>query len=134
MLGVRYSPNPEMTIVITEGEFKTLALWRLANDQASGRSRFLPLGLPGLYNGRGTIGKTTSPDADVVSKEAVRIARSELGAHLRPRGWFVGLLEWEITKEKESMITLPSVALKSLSTSSPTLISQPRPLRWNCFD
>ena len=114
--------------MITEGEFKTLALWRLANYQASGRSRFLPLGLPGAYNWRGTIGKTTSPDgtpidvkgtspdldwivwqdrrvviaydADAVSKEPVRMARSELAAHLRTRGAAVGYLEWEITKGK----------------------------------
>jgi hypothetical protein len=120
--------DPELTIVITEGEFKTLALWRLANYQASGRSRFLPLGLPGVYNWRGTIGKTTSPDgtridvkgtipdldwivwqgrrvviaydADAVSKEPVRIARLELAAHLRARGGVVGFLEWEIAKGK----------------------------------
>jgi hypothetical protein len=33
--------DPDLTLVITEEEFKTLALWRLANYQASGRSRFL---------------------------------------------------------------------------------------------
>jgi hypothetical protein len=56
--------DPELTIVITEGEFKTLALWRLANYQVSGRSRFLPLGLPGVYNWRGTIGKNDQPRWD----------------------------------------------------------------------
>jgi hypothetical protein len=45
-------------VVVTEGEFKTLALWRLANHGSPGKSRFLPLGLSGVYNWRGTVGKT----------------------------------------------------------------------------
>jgi hypothetical protein len=107
--------------VITEGEFKTLALWRLANYRVPGRPRFVPLGVSGVYNWRGTIGKTTGPDgsrldvkgsipdldwiawddrrvviaydADAITKEAVCIARSELAAHLRGRGAIVGFLE-----------------------------------------
>ena len=110
--------DPELTMVITEGEFKTLALWRLANFGSPGRPRFLPLGLSGVYNWRGTIGKTTGPDgaridikgaipdlgwivwlgrrviiaydADAVTKESVRFARSELAANLRGRGAVVG--------------------------------------------
>jgi len=45
-------------IVITEGEFKTLALWRLANHPSTTGPRFLPVGVSGVYNWRGTIGKT----------------------------------------------------------------------------
>src|ERR1700749_2116463 len=103
--------DPELPVVITEGEFKTLALWRAANHGGRSRPRFLPLGVSGVYNWRGTIGKTTGPDgsrldvkgaipdldwvnwdgrrvviaydADVVAKDLVRIARSELAAHLR---------------------------------------------------
>ena len=110
--------DPELTMVITEGEFKTLALWRLANFGGPSRPRFLPLGLSGVYNWRGTIGKTTGPDgaridikgaipdlgwivwlgrrviiaydADAVTKESVRFARSELAANLRGRGAVVG--------------------------------------------
>ena len=41
-------------IVVTEGEFKTLALWRLADHGSPGRPRLLPLGLSGVYNWRGT--------------------------------------------------------------------------------
>jgi hypothetical protein len=89
-------------VVVTEGEFKTLGLWRLANHGSTARARFLPLGLSGVYNWRGTIGKTVGPDgsrldvkgtirdldwlawqgrkvviaydADVVAKDLVRIA------------------------------------------------------------
>jgi hypothetical protein len=39
-----------------------------------------------------------SYDADAVSKELVRIARSVLAAHLRGRGAVVGFLEWDISK------------------------------------
>jgi predicted P-loop ATPase len=120
--------DSSVPIVITEGEFKTLALWRLADHGSPGRPRLLPLGLAGVYNWRGTIGKTVGPDgsrmdvkgvipdlgwvgwqdrkvviaydADAVTKELVRIARSELAAHLRSRGALVGFLEWDIAKGK----------------------------------
>jgi hypothetical protein len=115
-------------VVVTEGEFKTLALWRLANHRSPARPRFLPLGLSGVYNWLGTIGKTVGPDgsrldvkgsirdldwlawqgrkvviaynADVVAKDLVRIARSEFAAHLRGRGALVGFLEWDGAKGK----------------------------------
>jgi predicted P-loop ATPase len=118
--------DSSIPILITEGEFKTLALWRLANHRAPDRLRFLPVGVSGVYNWRGTIGKTTGPDgsrldvkgaiadldwiawdgrrvviaydADAVTKEPVRIARSELAAHLRGRGAIVGFLEWDGTR------------------------------------
>src|SRR6185312_9333046 len=102
-----------LPLIITEGEFKTLALWRLANWN-SDRLRFLPVGVSGVYNWRGTIGKTTGPDgerldvkgpipdleriawkerkiiiaydADSSQKDLVRFARVELARHLRGRG------------------------------------------------
>jgi hypothetical protein len=120
--------DPELPVVITEGEFKTLALWRAANHGAASRLRFLPLGVSGVYNWRGTIGKTVGPDgsrmdvkgaipdldwivwagrrvviaydADAVTKELVRIARSALAAHLRGRDALVGFLEWDVAKGK----------------------------------
>ena len=120
--------DPALPIVITEGEFKTLALWRAANHGAASQPRFLPVGVSGVFNWRGTIGKTVGPDgsrmdvkgaipdldwlvwagrrvvvaydADAVSKEFVRIARSVLAAHLRGRGAVVGFLEWDIAKGK----------------------------------
>jgi hypothetical protein len=48
-----------LPLIITEGEFKTLALWRLANWNHGERPRFLPVGVSGVYNWRGTVGKTT---------------------------------------------------------------------------
>ncbi|MBZ5620768.1 MAG: DUF3854 domain-containing protein [Acidobacteriia bacterium] len=120
--------EPALPIVLTEGEFKTLALWRAANHGTPGRPRFLPVGVSGVYNWRGTIGKTVGPDgsrldvkgplpdldwivwtgrrvviaydADAVTKEAVSIARSMLAANLRCRGAFVGFLEWDIARGK----------------------------------
>jgi hypothetical protein len=100
----------------------------LANHGSTGSSRFLPLGLSGVYNWRGTIGKTVGPDgsrldvrgvipdldwvdwhgrkvviaydADALVKDLVRIARSELAAHLRGRGALVGFLEWGLEEGK----------------------------------
>jgi hypothetical protein len=120
--------DPSMPVLITEGEFKALALWRLANYMSPAQPRFVPVGVSGVYNWRGTIGKTVGPDgsrldvkgtipdlewiawqgrrvviaydADVVAKDHVRIARSELAAHLRGRGALVGFLEWDVTKGK----------------------------------
>ena len=117
-----------LPIVITEGEFKTLALFRLANHRCPNGPRFLPVGVSGVYNWRGTIGKTVGPDgsrldvkgaipdldwitwqdrrvviaydADSVTKDLVRIARSELAANLRGRGAVVGCLEWDVVKGK----------------------------------
>ena len=39
-------------------------------------------------------------DADAAIKAPVRIVRSELAAHLRRRGAFVGFLEWDLAKGK----------------------------------
>ena len=47
-------------VLITEGEFKTLALCRLARWNAQGGARFLPVGIAGVFNWRGTIGKATA--------------------------------------------------------------------------
>jgi hypothetical protein len=82
---------------------------------------FSAAGSSGVYNWRGTIAKTVGPDgrrldvkgaipdldwvvwkdrrvviaydADAVTKDLVRIARSVLAAHLRGRGAWVGFLE-----------------------------------------
>ena len=117
-----------LPVIITEGEFKTLALCRAAEHRSPQAPRFLALGLPGVYNWRGTIGKAAGPDgsrtdvkgpipdldwiawsgrkviiaydSDVVAKEAVRLARSALAAHLRSRGAVVGFLEWDPKRGK----------------------------------
>jgi len=116
-----------LPLIITEGEFKTLALWRLANWNSE-RPRFLPVGISGVYNWRGTIGKTNGPDgerldvkgpipdleriawegrkviiaydADSSQKDLVRFARAELARHLRGRGAVVGFLGWDAKQGK----------------------------------
>lgn len=50
-----------LPLVVTEGEKKTLALWRLASHEARS-PRFLPLGLQGVANWRGRIGKVAAAD------------------------------------------------------------------------
>ena len=114
-------------VIITEGEFKTLALWRLAT-LGDTLPAFLPLGLGGVWSFRGTIGKVPGPngerldekgviadferitwsdrkviiafDADAKEKEQVRIARATLARELRSRGAKVAFLEWDITTGK----------------------------------
>jgi hypothetical protein len=110
-----------LPIVLTEGEFKTLALARAATSDTEER-RFLSLGLSGVWNWRGTIGKTYGPDglrrdvkgvvpdfdriawrqrrvfiafdADIVRKPSVKAARSLLVRELRRRNAEVGVIEW----------------------------------------
>ena len=59
--------DPTIPVMVTEGEKKTLALFRLAHHNlgdAGDRPRFLPIGLSGAWSWKGTIGKTTGPDGD----------------------------------------------------------------------
>ncbi len=120
--------NTTLPLILTEGEFKTLALWRLATWNAADAPRFLPVGIAGVFNWRGTIAKATGPDgqrlnvkgpapdldwitwkdrkvmiafdADAGSKEQVRYARVELAQHLRRQGAVVGFYEWELSQGK----------------------------------
>ena len=117
--------DPQMTLVITEGEFKTLALGAGRIDTAcldGPRPRFLAVGLSGVWNWRGTVGKTTDADgnridvkgpipdlsrivwddrrvlivfdADLEENESVRIARFLLTKELRSRGAKVSWFNW----------------------------------------
>jgi len=114
-------------VIVTEGEFKTLALWRVAHH-GSADPRFLPLGLPGIWNWRGVVGKTTGPngdrrdvkgvisdldlvtwdgrrviiafDADADENELVEIARNQLARELRTRGAEVASVTWDIAQGK----------------------------------
>ncbi|MBZ5604693.1 MAG: DUF3854 domain-containing protein [Acidobacteriia bacterium] len=114
-------------VIMTEGEFKTLALWRLANHESTA-PRFVPLGLAGVWNWRGTVGKTTGPngdrcdvkgvipdfdlvtwegrrviiafDADAEKNEQVEIARNLLARELRMRGAEVAFVTWDIAQGK----------------------------------
>ena len=100
----------------------------MANHGSPSRPRFLPLGVSGVCNWRGPIGKTVGPDgsrldvkgaipdldwvawedrclviaydADAVTKDSVRMARSELPEHLPGRNALVGFLEWDVARGK----------------------------------
>lgn len=116
-----------LPLIIVEGEFKTLALSRLAIWGAT-EPRFVAIGLPGVWNWRGTIGKTTGPDgarcdekgtipdldwfswegrkviiafdADSKTNENVGHARDQLTRELQARGAEVRYLEWDIKHGK----------------------------------
>lgn len=105
--------DASIPIVITEGEKKTLALYRLARYQSENRIRFIAIGIPGVWNWRGKIGMTVGPkgesldvkgvisdfdliewdgrdvyicfDSDWQSNPAVRSARKQLTEELRRR-------------------------------------------------
>jgi P4 family phage/plasmid primase-like protien len=57
--------NPELPLIITEGQFKAIALYRAAL-YGSPQPRFLAVGLSGVWNWRGTIGKTRDADGNRV--------------------------------------------------------------------
>jgi hypothetical protein len=66
--------DPALPIVITEGEKKCIALWRLAwhdISDAAERPHFLPAALPGVWNWRGTVGKETGPNGERVDVKGV---------------------------------------------------------------
>jgi predicted P-loop ATPase len=117
----------DLPVIVAEGEFKTLALWRLANHEVD-TPRFVPIGFGGVWNWKGTIGKTNGPDgdrrgltgpipdldrvswkgrnviiafdADVKQNDQVRIARASLAKELRRRSAKVAFLEWDISTGK----------------------------------
>jgi predicted P-loop ATPase len=119
--------DPSLLLIIAEGEFKALALWRLANYLANS-PQFMPVSVGGVYNWRGTIGKTEGVngerrdvkgvvpdfervvfkgrrvviayDADAEKNPKVRAARAQLTAALIERGATVGYLEWPIKEGK----------------------------------
>ena len=55
--------DPDIPLVVTEGEKKALALWRLANWECD-RPRFIPVAIAGVWNWRGTVGKTGGPKGE----------------------------------------------------------------------
>ncbi len=113
--------DPQMPLVITEGEFKTLALARAARH-GTATPRFLAVGLSGVWNWRGTVGKTTDADghridvkgaipdlsrvicddrqvlivfdADLEENDSVRAARFLFTQELRSRAAQVSWFNW----------------------------------------
>jgi hypothetical protein len=49
-----------IALAFVEGEKKALAMWRLACHETI-RPRFIPVAIAGVWNWRGTIGKTNGP-------------------------------------------------------------------------
>lgn len=114
--------NPALPIIITEGEYKTLALWRLAHFESK-TPRFLPIGLGGVDAWMGRDGKQAMPsgettetsgiipdmrrivwqdrkiliayDADLHRKPTVKASRKRLSVELRTAGAIVSYLEWD---------------------------------------
>lgn len=120
----QWMQDTDTPIIITEGEFKTLALARLAWFESPRVPRFVPGGLGGVWNWRGTTGKTNDKDGnrtavkepipdldlfawkgrrvaiafdapDVRSNELVKAARNQLTRELQRRQALVGWLEWD---------------------------------------
>jgi hypothetical protein len=117
--------------VITEGEFKTVALFRAAwhnlGDTAD-HPQFLPLGLSGVWNWKGTTAKAVNAsgkrvdvrgvisdfarlkwkgrrvviifDRDAESNDKVKWARDLLAKELQRRGARVHVFEWPDVQEK----------------------------------
>jgi predicted P-loop ATPase len=119
--------DPTLPLIITEGEFKALALWRLANYQNTSL-RFIPVALGGVNNWRGIVGKAVGAngknhdvkgvipdlerivckgqriiiafDADAEKNPQVRAARRGLATAAIERGAIVGFLEWPLEEGK----------------------------------
>jgi predicted P-loop ATPase len=58
-------------VIVTEGEKKTLALWRMATETGNGTGKpaFLPVGLAGVWSWRGTIGKRETATGEKVPEK-----------------------------------------------------------------
>lgn len=115
--------NVSLPVAITEGEKKTLGLYQLSQQNVADREepQFLPVGLSGVWNWRGSIGKTTNADGgrtnvkgvitdfnliewsgrtvfivfdqNVNTNENVKTARRDLARELKGRGAIVLIVE-----------------------------------------
>jgi len=121
-VSVTWFDDTTIDVVITEGEWKTLALHQLAFDKNETKTpRWFALGLAGVCNFRGVVGKKTNAngkrvdvhgpipdldlikwehrlvkvvfDSDVATNSAVRHARRELAATLVRRGAVVEFID-----------------------------------------
>jgi predicted P-loop ATPase len=63
--------NIDIPILIVEGEFKALAMRRLASEGGVGRPRFIPIALSGVWNWRGTVGKENNSNGVRVAVKGV---------------------------------------------------------------
>jgi putative DNA primase/helicase len=121
--------DSSLPVVITEGEFKTMALMRAALHDRD-RPRWLSVGLGGVWNWRGRIGRTNDADgnrvdlrgpipdlarigwddrrvliifdADLAEKEQVQIARAMLTKELSARAARVSWFRWPEDRPAEA--------------------------------
>ncbi|HEX8173977.1 MAG TPA: DUF3854 domain-containing protein [Pyrinomonadaceae bacterium] len=124
MTSSEWLTDSTLPICITEGEKKTLALWELSwhgLPDAAPTPSFLPIGLSGVWNWRGTVGKADNekgqrqdvkgviPDLDLIkwkgrivyilfdvnvkTDDSVQAARRELSKELTRRGAVVLFVE-----------------------------------------
>jgi hypothetical protein len=100
--------DPALPIVITEGEFKALALWRAASSGTANRPRFLPAGVSGVYNCRGTVGKTVGPE----------------GSRMDVKGPIPDL-DWIVWAGRRDLLQIAKVELGQRSVSGQCYIAMP---------
>jgi hypothetical protein len=62
--------DSRIPLVVVEGEKKALALWGLANHESS-QPRFIPIAIAGVWNWRGTVGKTGGPNGERLNVKGV---------------------------------------------------------------
>ena len=114
-------------MIVAEGEFKALSLWRLARLDSS-TPRFVPIACAGVWNFLGTVGRSSGPngdrrdvkgiipdvetivwknrrviiayDADTKQNGSVTAARQKLSSVLIERGATIGYLDWPIEHGK----------------------------------
>ncbi|MBZ5607246.1 MAG: AAA family ATPase [Acidobacteriia bacterium] len=123
----RWLDDASVPILITEGEKKALALWGLSwhgVSKAAEHPRWLSIGLSGVWNWRGTVGKAPGPDGsrrdvkgvipdvnritwkgrkvtivfdkNALNNNSVQAARHSLTSELRKRGAEVFWFTWPI--------------------------------------
>jgi len=119
--------DSELPIIIVEGEKKCLSLWQLGwhnLPDSVEHPRWLPIGVSGIWNWRGTTGKATAPDgsridvkgpiadlkrihwknrkvvvvfdANVQARPDIQMARLELTKYLRTLGARVHWFQWPL--------------------------------------
>jgi hypothetical protein len=132
--------------VVTEGEFKAVALWQ-ASHHAMAKPRFIPLSIAGVWNWRGSVGKTVGQrgdrrdvkgpipdldriawksrrvaiafDADSDQNRNVRAARTALAAELENRGPSSPIWSGRSIKARELMTAWLSSDLTVSSRNGP---------------
>ncbi|HUQ95166.1 MAG TPA: DUF3854 domain-containing protein [Bryobacteraceae bacterium] len=113
----------ETPVVITEGEFKSLALWRLAQHMAQA-PRWLPLGISGVWNWRGIIGQS-------VDSEGQRVAVKGPIPDLSRIRWQNRIAYLAFDSDQDMNENVQS-ALQAFAAQLRKWDAAPRNIRWPC--